>query len=562
MLAAIKNWFRRSWNIQDPNVPLTGGNISNYLGWGLAAQSGEVVNTGTSLSYSPVWQGLDTITSDISRLPFIVYRRVEQFGGEGKERARNHPAYQIMRRHTGDMTTNLWLARMVGHALMYGNGYSRIFWDRQGVSRLEWIHSDRVAAKREEGQYFYEVTYRGDTDGKEGVVRLMPNKMFHLVGLTLDELGGLSIVDYARNTIGRQLASERFGDDFFSNSALPSGWFQHPGEMSEEAQKRFIQAYERRHQGKGKRFRAAILEEGMSYNAAGVSPEDALLVDFLRWGVKDVARFFNLPPHRLGDDSRTGYNSVEQENRSYYNTTLGKWVSRIEAEASWKLFTADELDADDLFVEAKQDALFKADTASRFQAYSLAITNGIMSRNEVRAAENLNPVEGGEEFLVPLNMGTPGKQQTSNGQPVDDEDDDTQLEQPADTADRAARLHGIVSDILQRACRLLVNEAKKAASNPSRFLGWLNTVSTEYRSKLIEIVGPAATIVRLEAGDEDIDGLRQEIVTTLVQAAVDALLVAAECQPTTLQARVCETLPELNETCRRLAADLVGGSKP
>ena len=563
MLDGLKRWLRRSWNLEDPNVPLTGRNISSYFGWGLESDSGEVVSTGTALSYSPVWQGLDTITSDISRIPFLVYRRIEANGGEGKERAREHPAYKIMRRWTGEMTSNLWLARMVGHALMYGNGYSRIKVNRNGVESLEWLHSNRVQSKREKGRLYYEVTYQGDRDGKSGVQTVMPDRMFHLVGLTLDELGGMSIVDYARNTIGRQLATEAFGSDFFANMALPSGWFQHPGEMSEEAQKRFIQAYERRHQGKGKRFRAAILEEGMQYNAAGVSPEDALLVDALRWGVKDVARFFNLPPHRLGDDSRTGYNSVEQENRSYFDTTLGKWVSRIEAEASWKLFTTEELNADELFVEAKQDALFKADTAARFAAYAIAITNGIMTRNEVRSSENLNPVEGGNEFLVPLNMGSPAEQAAGPDVEEDDEEDDaedpTDMETPVDAAARNVRIQGVICEMMQRACRLLIFEAKHAAAKPDKFIGWLNNLGTSHRSKLIDILGPAATIAAVHAGDDELQGLREATVSAIVQAAVDTFLIAAECQPDLLQQRIADTLPELNETCRRLSADLLLG---
>ena len=58
-----------------------------------------------------------------------------------------------------------------------------------------------------------------------------------------------------------------------------------------------------------------------------------------------------------------------------------------------------------MFVEHKVDGLLRGDTKTRFDAYQQAIQSGWMSRNEVRALENLNPVDGLNEFLQPLNMG-------------------------------------------------------------------------------------------------------------------------------------------------------------
>ena len=56
----------------------------------------------------------------------------------------------------------------------------------------------------------------------------------------------------------------------------------------------------------------------------------------------------------------------------------------------------------------------RGDMSSRYTSYAQAITNGFMSANEVRALEDMNPRDGGDDFLTPLNM-TTGKGEPQNG---------------------------------------------------------------------------------------------------------------------------------------------------
>jgi hypothetical protein len=56
------------------------------------------------------------------------------------------------------------------------------------------------------------------------------------------------------------------------------------------------------------------------------------------------------------------------------------------------------------FVEHLRDSILQADTITRYQAHALGRQWGWLSANDIRALENMNPVEGGDEYLVPLNM--------------------------------------------------------------------------------------------------------------------------------------------------------------
>jgi HK97 family phage portal protein len=538
--------------IQNPAVPLTGNTIIEYLGGGNESNAGIRVTAHSAMTVSPVWQAIDVITSDVSRLPFLTYRETDD---GGKERAKDHPVYRLLRRSVGSMTANLWIARILGHALLYGNGYSRVIWRGSTVSELEWLHRDWVKPQYEQGRLVYLVQYPDDRGGR--LERVPRQDMFHLVGLTLDDLGGLSLVDYARHTIGRQIAAETFGDDFFNNSAVPSGFFRHPGEMSEEAQKRFLAAVISRHKGNGNRWKPAILEEAMEYQPVGISPTDAMLIDQLKLGVMDVARFFNLPPHKLGDASRVNYNSLEAEEKAYYGSSLGKWLSRFEYEAVDKLFLDSEVDAG-YFCEFLQDSWLKADTASRFNAYAVAINWGIMSRNEVRLRENLNPYDGGDEYLTPLTH-------AMDAQVIGDDTPDPMTEPDAPdppAADPVVDLEPAARAVIAKrdelagplwdAARHLWRVCCRHGVRERNFLAFVNG---------LRIKQEAAVRGKLEAAFRqlvaDDDGRLADAVTQVFEGVEAVMLDAAECQADQLVERVEQAERAIRGWALQLATDLV-----
>lgn len=550
--SGAKDSNRRS--VHNPAIPLTASAVFEYLGGGSRSAAGVPVNEKTALRVAPVWQAVDIITSDISRLPFCVKR---DGANGGYEVDKTHPVQKLLTRWTGETTPNIWFSRVLGHALLYGNGYSLI--QRRGniPSGLKWYRRSQVEPDWERGNYIYLVQHETQKDGRGDLERILPLDMLHLQGLTIDEFGALSLIDYARNTIGREIAAETFGDDFFSNNAVPSGWFEHPAELGEEAHRRFLQSVERRHRGSGNRHKVGILEEGMKWNPAGINPVDAMLIDMMKWGTKDVARFFNLPPHKLGDDSRVNYNSLEQENKSYFDSSLGKWISRLISELNAKLFTEAELDQG-YRVECDIDSWGKADTVARYQSYSIAIQWGIMSRNEARIREGLNPYEGGDEYLTPLTHGGVTDPSTN---PDAAQDTAPPVDPPADPQpDPAARaaLYDIVRDRIEAAARLLANAAERAAAKTSKqganYLAAINGLDDRYRSAVEGKLSAAVVAVN--------NGISvTTLADRLIGAAAKRFVEAADCPADQLPATVADAGIGLRSFAQGLARAFVfGGS--
>lgn len=533
-------------NLENPDVPLTGGNIGSALGGGRSS-SGSYVSPRSALMLSPIWSAIDLISGDIGRIPWITYSR----DGRSRAPAEDHPVFNLLRKHTGEMTSNLWISRMLGQALLFGNAFSRIVFNGGEVSRLEWLHRDQVQVEKRDGVIRYLVNYDGYESARTGVQMVPDEDMFHLQGLTFDDLGGLSVIDYARNEFGSLQSGEHYGADYFNNNATPSGFIEHPGELKGAAASRLRKTFDAVHSGDGRRFKTAVLEEGATWKQVGASLADAQLVEKLKWDVKNVARRYKLPPHKLGDSDKVAFKSLEEENRSYFDSSLGSWVSRLEFEANYKLFHP-RMESD-MFTSFNQDDWNKADTKSRFDSYRTAIESAVMSPNEARQKENLNPYEGGDTYApIPQLGGAP----QPGPQTIDDDDtaeDDEQDRSSVQLNRRIIASRDVLADKLTWSFRLLGSSASRAAKHPSEFLARINGLETKFAAKINDALRPP---LNLAIDEPDYDSVTYHVFET----ARDQLLSAAECPPEELQDRVVAVASSWSSYAAEYATQLVLGT--
>jgi hypothetical protein len=148
--------------------------------------------------------------------------------------------------------------------------------------------------------------------------------------------------------------------------------------------------------------RIAILEEGMKVHEIGIPPEDAQFLETRKFQVTDIARIYRIPPHMIGDLEKATFSNIEHQSIDFVVHSLRPWLVRWERRINNQLVAVNERGK--IFAEFLVDGLLRGDIASRYQAYAIGRQNGWLSANDVRAFENLNPIEGGDVYLVPLNM--------------------------------------------------------------------------------------------------------------------------------------------------------------
>jgi HK97 family phage portal protein len=325
--------------------------------------------------------------------------------------------------------------------------------------------------------------------GKEPIP-LTQDEVFHVMGMSLDGVTGCSVIEYARESIGRSLAEEAYAARFWSQGAATRGALVTDAKLDKEARNRNQEAWQEAQGGWWNSHKVAMLEGGLKWEQIGVSARDAQYIEGREFSVSDIARWFGVPPHMIGDVERsTSWGTgIEQQSIGFLQTTMEPWYTLWEQEIDRQLLEDD----DDLFSEFLRDALLRADLEARTSSHRQYVDGGILSVNEVRDQLNLNPIEG-EAYEKPLraeNIGgggdpaAPAVQRRGGGEalpePVDDDAD--------------ARARGIV---LRAATRVVGKEigaiqkwAPRYAANP---IGWREWVADFY-GKFVPVLGEALGI--------------------------------------------------------------------
>lgn len=384
----------------------------NPRGWfidflvGEKTLSGERVNSTRAMRLSAVWACVRVRSEDVGKLPCILYRR--QADG-GKVRATDHYLYSLIRDRPNPRMTAFEFRQMMQAQLdLKGNAYALKEFDNRGQVTALWPIYTRVEilCTPDYKELYYKVT------SEKGVVSdpIPAEFILHLRGMSLDGIHGLSPISYHRETIGLAIAAEKYGAAFFGNSAMPKGAIKVPTVLSAEAAKQVRESFEARHRGVENSQKIAIFDGGMEFVQVGMNNTDAQYLETRAMQNTEIWRIYRMPPHKVGDLTRSTNNNIEHQGLEYVTDCLMSELVRWEQTLARDLLL--EKEQGEYFFEFLVDALLRGDFKSRMEGYAIARNWGLFSADDCRDRENMNhlPEKKGQIYLQPLNMveaGTP-----------------------------------------------------------------------------------------------------------------------------------------------------------
>jgi HK97 family phage portal protein len=397
----LSNFLARTWRRIVNGLGLNDPKAWDPMLWNLYGSrdhAGEHVDEQSALTYSAFWCAVRLISETAAALPLHLC----QTAGRGKRKALDRYAYHVL--HTAAnqyMTAMQCRETMIAHVLTWGNCYAEIIRNELGELTALWpITPDRVKVEMTGG----ELTYRIRVSGAEDVI-LPRSKVLHVAGLGFDGFMGYSVVAMARKSLGLSMALETFGANYFANGTHPGVIVSHPGQLNEQAHQRLKVALVDAYSGLGNSHRLMLLEDGMKLEKLGIPPNDSQFLESRAFQVPEVARWFNLPPHKLRDLTKSSFSNIESEQISFVQDAILPWLVRLEQSFNQQLLS----DADrrrGFYYKHVVEGLLRGDTKSRGEFYSSLLDRGVFSINDVRELEDRDPVEGGDVHLVPLNMTT------------------------------------------------------------------------------------------------------------------------------------------------------------
>jgi HK97 family phage portal protein len=354
--------------------------------WGLQSESGVNVTTKKSFEIVAFFSAVSLISDTISTLPCGAYLRL------GNTRQPLNPRPVWLDQPDVDLSTRAaFFQQVFSSLLVHGNSYTRVFRDAQGqVVNLVNLDPEKVDVERSAiGRKVYKVQNEGRM--------LSGDEVIHIVDLILPgELKGLSRVETLKQALGLNIALSDYAARFFGTGASASGVIEFPGNLTSEQAKQLADGFDARHRnGTRRAHRTGVLSGGAKFVATQTDPEASQALESRKFAVEEIARAFNVPLHLMGVPGTASYASVEQNALQFVSMTLRPLAEKVEAAFSRLL-------PGDAFIKFNFADLLRADVEARVRSYSVGTQAGFYSTNDVRKLEDMAPVEGGDQYRVPL----------------------------------------------------------------------------------------------------------------------------------------------------------------
>lgn len=370
--------------------------LLDFMRDGYQAASGAHVSVQTAMRNPAMFRAISLISCAIGMLPLHV------IDDETKEKA-DHPLFRLLHREPNNFQTAYdFRTLMQLRALVKGNAYALIIRSRQlrtgrdEIVRLIPLDPDQVTPVQNDD---WSVSYKYQP--KAGASRMIPSgEMFHLRGISLDGINGLSLVKQARDAIGLAISAELAASRIYKNGILSDRAIKTGGKLSDLAYNR-LKASMNEHRGAENAGEDLIFEEGLDWAVAGSgTARDAQLNEFRKLQVEEIARITGVPRPLLMVDETSWGSGIQALGQFFVQYALGPWFEAWQQAAERSLLVGDEKDR--LSVKFNPNALLRGSTKDQGDFFAKALgaggQPGWMSPNEVRRLNDMPDAADGDEI--------------------------------------------------------------------------------------------------------------------------------------------------------------------
>jgi HK97 family phage portal protein len=154
--------------------------------------------------------------------------------------------------------------------------------------------------------------------------------------------------------------------------------------------------------GSSNAYRLAILDNKTTkFEQITMKPVDAQFLESINANDLEIANFFGVPSYKL-NQGKQSYQSNEQQNLDYLNTTLDPYLVQWEQAGALKFLS--ELEQNDTYLRFNRDVLLRTDATTRAGYLEKKILSGQLTPNEARAIDDQSAYIGGDQHYIPANM--------------------------------------------------------------------------------------------------------------------------------------------------------------
>ena len=372
----------------------------------LVSEAGIEIDEEVAKTNSAVFACQRAISESIAILPKGIFKRNKQT--RAIELQSDHPTLRVLKTAANPIQTPfIFFNNCQRSILSSGDAFAEIQFSKKtgDVIALWPILSSRVTPTIVETGNELDIIYKINLPNGKQVI-LPKDKVLHVAGIGFDGIRGRPLIEFMVNAVGQAQALEKYSSLFFKQGAQMPGYVSVPDTFTVEQIENLKSHYSVINEGLSNAHRLKFLYESAKFEGAGHSPADSQMTESRVLQIQEVARYHRIPLPKIQEYSKgVGYQSLEHLNIDFVNDTLTPYIVNWEQELNRKLLLEDSGE----YIKFNVNALLRGDSKARSTYYRTMVFTGLMTQNEARELEELPPMDGGDQLMIPLNMSIDGK---------------------------------------------------------------------------------------------------------------------------------------------------------
>lgn len=335
----------------------------------------------SSTSLSAFFAAMELISNSVAQLPI----KVKRFG----EQDLNHPLNFLFKNTLISKFT--FIKQMICDIILKGNAFAYIERAADGTPvNLVYCEpsSVNIFYQQNKQELYYTIPFC-----RKG--KIEPIDVIHLYKNSNDGVRGRSLVSYANAVLQLSKATDKAASKYYSSGCALQGALTIKGSRK-NSKEQARQAFSETHNGQNGSG-LVILDDDMTYTPLSSNANDSQMIESRTFNVAEIARYFNINPILLGDNSGSSYSSIEAANIEFVSHTLMPYISLVEDEFNRKLIKPSE---NGLTIDLDETVLMRGDKATTASYLKTLTDSAIISVNEARKMLGLAPIEGGDKHRI------------------------------------------------------------------------------------------------------------------------------------------------------------------
>lgn len=393
-------------SLNNPANSLYQGIVDFLGGYGGGNANLPSITMRTAPTLSAVFRGVDIIAGTFAHLPLHVFDR-DRKTGETSEVWSETERY-VWGRPNNEQTRAWFWYTAIAQLLLGGSMYiyrSEIL-DGFGRREIVTVHPERVRPFRRNGRKLFILDGNEDQPIGQSLADPLGDGMIQVPFVSVDGMVGHGVVASARLTLQLAKAGQEMAASFLTQGSAPGGVLETDADLDEAKADRLVRRWEKYHASYRKANRIAVLDNGAKWRSTTLNAADAQFLESRKFEVTEIARWLGIPPHLLADvqGSTSWGTGLEQQARGFVTWSLLSKIRMVEQAITDEILIS--RGQKDHYASFNLNALMRADTVARGQAYALGRQWGWYSADDIRRLEDLPPLPdgAGATYLVPLNM--------------------------------------------------------------------------------------------------------------------------------------------------------------